>query len=306
MTNQGPSGYMAAVVLAGVRGRGSASSSGRRRRSAGSGSRTALDLFEAAGGRIVCLRRSDAVSSRYQAVLFPQQIKRIRVVQDFDLVRFGNASDAIYAADDKGRRWVKKVLMGSNELLAEAAGWLFSGALDVPTADAAIQPKGAENYWLSGLVEPVTHWDPSRVPFLSNPEGLGAMIALDAIIGNWDRHDGNILVQPTSHGHARVVSIDVAGSWIGTAVDLVSHAGQTPDVDRVAPGIPVDLISESALDVAKEATKLTEATVRRFIREACQLARCSDENVIRDAMVIRCRDAESLVTDYLQKLEKRP
>jgi hypothetical protein len=240
--------------------------------------------------------------------LFPQRIERIQHVVDRKAVRVRNACDAIYAIDNTARVWVKKVTMGANELLAEAVGWLLSKRIGVPIAEAAVHaPSATEAYWLSGLISPAKHWQPSMSGFLANPSEFGAMFALDAIIGNWDRHAGNILAAPIGASRrVRVVSIDVAGAWVGTSSDLLAHAGETPAVDGVAPGIPVDLIRDGAAAAAAVAEKLEPDIICDYVREACQLAGSSEEKVISAAVIERCCEATRLVDAYLKKLEARP
>lgn len=111
--------------------------------------------------------------------------------------------------------------------------------------------------WLSEYLPHVAHWAPARAQALTNPDDLGAIIALDAILGNWDRHARNLLLVPQpSAEQLRVYSIDIANAWIGTPADIAARGLESPGVEKLAPGIPVDMIRDGAEKLAEKAAKL--------------------------------------------------
>jgi len=242
----------------------------------------------------------------HQRQIFPQTILRIAQVSDRGPVPVSNGSDAVYAISADGRRWIKKVLLGNNELLAEALGWLLSNILKIPTPLGAVCGTGTDATWLSESVVPVTHWEPSRAQCLKNPDDLGAMLALDAVIGNWDRHSGNLLLRPeNTQDQLKVYSIDVAGSWIGTPSDIGRRGLEVPSVDNLAPGIPVDMVREGAEKCAHEFSRLDPTLLNEYVSEACEIATVTAVDAISEALRRRSREAPGLVQRYLDKIEAR-
>lgn len=239
--------------------------------------------------------------------LIPERLRRVSSMVDVGRVTIRNSSEARYAIADDGTKWVKKFL-GANELLAEALGTLLAMDLGVPTAHGGYWIDGSgERWWLSKVVEPVLHWKPAFAERLAEPSELGALLALDALIGNRDRHSGNILLRPSpNETDLRVYSIDVADSWIGTPFDL-EHAGlDVPPVDNVARGIPVGIVADGARACAERAVGLPAHRVVDSCREACFIANEPDTSCPRlvSALTIRLESAPIIVEKYLELLEK--
>lgn len=119
---------------------------------------------------------------------------------------------ATYAIDESGTRWIRKrePNIGYQELLAESLAWLVGTELGVPLPRSAVHTDEEGNRsWLSEQIDHVVHWNPELTNVIENPAGMGAMIALDAILLNPDRHQGNILLQPIGNrGRWHVWAID--------------------------------------------------------------------------------------------------
>lgn len=239
--------------------------------------------------------------------LFPSRILHVDAVIDGDAVPVMNGSDAVYATDPKGRRWVRKVLIGANDILAESIGWLLCDRLGIPTPLGAVCGRPGDASWLSEYIPHTTHWSEARAQSLTNPDDLGAMLALDALIGNWDRHAKNLLLTPDpTPDRLKVYSIDVANAWIGTPSDIAKRGLESPDVDKLAHGIPVDMIRDGATVLAERAAQLPENLLSEFAMEACFLAGSSGALAIGTALHQRCAEAPRIVRGYLAKIESRP
>lgn len=227
-------------------------------------------------------------------------------VQKLRDVPIENGSDAYYAVDPAGGRWVAKPTLGANQVVAEAIGWELSRALSVPTPDAAcVGPVPVT--WLSSALPHVAHWDAADVFRITNMDDLGRMLALDVLIGNWDRHVGNILLTPDDGPGLKVYSIDVANAWVGDPSDLAEHSNEAPPVDRLVEGIPVELTHDPALDLARRAGQLSPAFIQEVVSSACILGGRSVKiaEAIASLLEDRCRDAERLTTGYFQLLGAR-
>jgi len=153
----------------------------------------------------------------------------------------------------------------------------------------------------------VLQWKPAYAERLADPGELGALLALDAIIGNRDRHKGNILLRPSpSATELRVFSIDLADSWLGTPYDLENAGLDTPPVDNVARGIPVEMVAPGAVACALRATVLSQARVVDSCKEACFIANEPVESVARvvSALTKCLQGAPEIVAKYLEGLSK--
>jgi len=155
------------------------------------------------------------------------------------------------------------------------------------------------------MVPNVVHWAPIHINNIQNPEGLGAMMALDALLLIPDRHERNILIQDTGRRTSRVWAIDHGQA-------LISQAGKSPDVQgainephALARGIPVDLVGPSAMRTAIRASKIRESTLRAAVRAAGRFAGEKQTSAIENCVIFRCQQAEMLVAGYLETVRRR-
>jgi hypothetical protein len=238
--------------------------------------------------------------------LFSQRLAVVTALTDGDLVPMRNTSDALYAIASDHTKWVKKYL-SANDLLAECLGTLLAMDLDVPTAAGGYYvDTSATRWWLSRVIEPAFHWSPQRAQRLAEPKELGAILALDAIIGNRDRHAANIILTPrNTETELRAFSIDVADSWIGSPSDLEAAGLDIPSVANVARGLPLDILAEGAHECADRATKMAPWRVVDSCREACIIAQepaGSDDRLVA-ALTTRLQNAPDLIKRYLTALK---
>lgn len=213
--------------------------------------------------------------------LVPQKILRIAQLSFGPEVLVPNSSNATYVRDANGRTWIRRegALMGDNGILAEALWWLLASSFDIPTPQAAYHCDSNDDGWLSRRIEEVVHWRPSRASYLINVDGLGGVLALDAITGNGDRHPRNLLLETISESRMCAWAIDAANAAIG----------------RVTPG---------ALATAHALTCASSAILSEVVDEACNLGRAdlSERTRLLAALRARCAVAPQITKGYLTKL----
>jgi len=238
--------------------------------------------------------------------LLPNRIESVHSLTVSGPVPVENATGAEYTVDEQGRRWVSKVPHERRELLAEALGWLLSGALEVPTPNSAIYVKDGTTSWLSEVIEPVVHWTPARAQYLVNPDDLGKIVAIDAIIGNFDRHDANLLLKPEDGpDRLSIFSIDLSWSWIGEPA-ILKRGIEPPPIRSLVEGIPVDMIRDAAMACSSEALRVNKRALAEYAQEACRIANQPDVQSITNGLMFRCMNAPSIVKDYINLIERRP
>ena len=250
--------------------------------------------------RLGILLPDDASQQR----LFSTGIERVSRLGSARPVPIPNSSDAAWVQDASGRDWVIKweESTGFQPLLAEALCWLLGQQLGVLQPAGAVFLEGERRAWLSKRVPQVAHWDASRSHFLTNPSELGAMLALDAIAHNADRRSDNILLQPSPDElHLRAFAIDSGNALIGWS-DFYGLGLQVPEARNLAPGLPIDLLTDGVLAAASKATALKSGQILAMVTEACEIARDPGKVALHQALLHRLEQAPALVTDYLRKL----
>lgn len=237
-----------------------------------------------------------------QEALFPRTIERVTQLGSARLVDVPNTSEAAWVQDAQGREWVVKweEETGVEGLLAEAVCWLLGRELGVPQPPAAVFIDAQRRGWLSGRIPSVIHWDAGKAHFITNPDGLGAILALDAITFNDDRHRRNILLQPDPDElHLRAWAIDSGNALVGTWPDFAAKGLTLPSTRNLAKGLPIDGLRAGAAIAASRASALGPARILAIAREACEIAREPSPDPLVQALRARLSVAESLTTDYL-------
>lgn len=204
-----------------------------------------------------------------QQSLFPSRIERITRLGGTRPIPVSNSSEAKWVQDASGRRWVIKT-------------------------------------WMSEVVPNVVHWRPRYAHVLTNVPQFGAMLALDAITHNEDRHLGNILLQPDpDEVHLRACAIDSGSALIGWS-DFHAIGLAVPSPRNLAPGIPVDLLEAGALAAAARAAALEPSEILALVSESCEIARDLGKLALDKALSERLAQAPVLVAAYLEKLKTNP
>jgi hypothetical protein len=237
-----------------------------------------------------------------------QRVTRVLSVSDQSLVLVENTSNVTYAADGEGRRWVRKHVTntGAQPMLAEILGWLLARELGIPVPDGAVAGTGNDVSWLSSYVADVTHWEPARAHLITNLDGLGGALALDAIILNADRHAGNILLQTIDPHHVVAWAIDHENATIGHPQDFARSPNHIPSTANVARGLPVELLEPGARDAAVAAANLPGWLLAEIVAEACDITGERGGAVLTQALGARMAEAPRLTNAYLIALGEAP
>ena len=239
--------------------------------------------------------------------LISTEIPIVQSLTDYGEVPVAHTGCAVYSMDGAGRRWVRKreCNTGVEEFLAEMIGWLIGRRLSVPIPEAGVFVSENDRSWLSEQIPDVGHWDPSRAHLVTNMGGLGAMMALDALIMNADRHAGNILLQPEPDQlHLKAWAIDHGQALVGWPGDYVARRTEIPDPGNLAHGLPMDLVQDGAMQAAEKATGLTMRDILPLVREACTHVEETRMNDVADVLAERCVNACSLVETYLKRVRE--
>lgn len=226
------------------------------------------------------------------------------VVRD---VPVANRSGATYALAE-GRRWVrkKKLAIGEYGMLAEALGWLWARKLDLLVPDAAAYVPGEYEVdcWLSEAVEGVSHWSADKVPVLNLPS-LGGILALDALLMNDDRHEGNILLEPffgDDEEGWRAWGIDFGNAKVGLVEDFIHLEDELPAIDLLPRDLPFEILVGPALQAAEEIAAWEDLFITKSVGEACSVAGNERAEVLVQALMKRCNEAVPLVEGYFGEL----
>jgi hypothetical protein len=99
----------------------------------------------------------------------------------------------------------------------------------------------------------------------------------------------------------------MANALIGEPKDFVTRKTSLPSLTNLAPGLPVELLRDSAMAMARDAESISEMELSGFILESCVLAQEPDLNtshqLLLPTLMERCKLASRLVSDYLASIE---
>jgi len=208
-------------------------------------------------------------------------------------------------SDASGRWWVLKPLQHRG-ILAELVGGLLGNLLGVDVPDFAVFDEGGQRGCLSAFVRNPHHWDRSRVSVLTNPDGIGRMLALDAIIYNEDRNIENFIFEPQDEQESfRCWAIDMESALVGMPLALAAKGNLAPRPHALPEDfVVVDTMRDAAHTTARLATRTSEATIRALIDDAMDAAGTLAREALGDALLARCHHAPRIVTDYLQQIPR--
>ena len=218
-----------------------------------------------------------------------------------DIVPVQCASEVRFAFGNDGRRWVAKRSSGS-DIVAEACGWLLARELDVPVVgDVRVVTDDEGLWWLGEHVVGAGHFSVHASQSIVNAAALGAMFSLDALLGNEDRHAGNILVAPDAAG-LRFVAIDFAGSWCGLPTSFRDRGVGVPHLRSLAEGLSRGLLETSARATSTRIAELSDRTVAAIAYEACRVADYGRPGDLEEAIVARAASLHDILETLLEKL----
>lgn len=238
------------------------------------------------------------------------EIKIVVSLADASPVPVQHTGNAVYALDSEGGRWVRKreADMGCEGFIAETLSWLVARRVGAPVpAGAVFTADGAERSWLSSVIPAVAHWNAALAPFVINTDELGAILALDTVVLNEDRHAGNILLEHhPDELHLRVWAIDHDDAIVGRPDDFVARRNSIPSARNLARGLPIDLIAPHAVAAAERLRDCSSAEIHGLVQECCLLAHEPRSEDIGSVLFDRCRTAPELVSRYLDVIRSSP
>lgn len=208
----------------------------------------------------------------------------------------------------RGRRWIRKTRAQIHKrgLIAEAIGWLFCERLGLPIPDIAIYLPGeyTQDCWLSEQIRLVEHWSPTRTP-VQNLGDMGGILAVDAVLGNADRHEGNILLQPQvieGEESWKLWAIDFEISAVGDGERFRELGSRVPEVSSLPQSLPFESLYKPALEVAQEIASFEEQFITSTVEAAWTLFDGSDGELLQSLLYQRCEEAVSLIDTYFKAI----
>lgn len=237
----------------------------------------------------------------------PRTIPRVSQIAVGRPVPVENSSSATYVKDTDGRTWIAKGGddVGWNDIFAECVSWGIGRYVGANVPDGAVHVNaGGSVYWLSAEVPAYTHWDPTQASHFANPAAVGAMFALDAIVGEIDRHSENILLQPDpSATQLQCWAIDSGNALVGQPTDFIHLGLGAPDPHRNhARGLPVDALAPHAHAAASLAAAISEEDIAALVSDSAGLVREENWAPIAKHLWNRCASAVIIVNAYVSQL----
>lgn len=210
-----------------------------------------------------------------QGAMFPQRIERITTAMlEGAPVGVSCRTEALMALSADGRRWVLKKKITASGLLAEAVAWLACRHLgvDIPHAVAVRtdSPSGPPWLWASEFV-PLYHWREEHAESVGDPSKFAALVALDAWLGNGDRHSENLVLRQTEDAdRVEILALDFDAAWVGDGADREARATEHPRPLPVAP--PAELWTQAVPGWVARVQGIEHNLLREFVAEACELS----------------------------------
>jgi len=212
-----------------------------------------------------------------------------------------------YLVRDAAQRWWVRKPLPARGILAESVGGLLGRLLGVEVPELAISGDDDRCGWLSAFVRDAHHWDRSRMGALANPEGLGRMLALDAIIHNEDRNTENFIFESLDEPERFWCwAIDMESALVGMPRALASKGLAAPRPHALPADFAiVDGMVETARAAAELARDADDGLIREIVDVAMDAAGTLDREVLSEVLLARCRHAPRIVEDYLARIEAR-
>jgi hypothetical protein len=200
--------------------------------------------------------------------------------------------------------WVLKLARRGlgRSIPAEAFTWLVGREIGVPLPDAALYAGEDGRGFLSRRIPDARNWAPEDRDAVSNPREIGAMLALDAVLANGDRHQQNVLVVGMAKGDRRLIAIDHGRSDIVHEARLMAlgEAPPRPHPDR--PDLDYRALRPAALAAAGALSALSEDTVTAWLSEAFLAQGEAVPAILPDLVLGRFNVAVRTVETYLDAL----
>lgn len=160
--------------------------------------------------------------------------------------------------------------------------------------------------WLSSYIEFANHWTQNQLDDLDNPEDLGSMLVLDAIIYNEDRNPDNIIFQPLDDSDTfHFWAIDMESALVSRPREFASKGLKWPSTYALPTDISLRSLERSIDEGIRRAEQIAEVTLQTIVEAATAASNTRDGNVLFEALKIRCRGAREIVENYTLQLAGR-
>lgn len=209
--------------------------------------------------------------------------------------------------DSEGVLWVQKALP-AGPFFAELLVGVLGLELRVPIPEMGYATSGFLSRYHQG-----GHWETMLEHSIVNIDGIGAALALDAIVGNPDRHAQNILLAPTGKmrdddPELHAWCIDHEGCWLANPMVMTSVLTGDPERSilcrRQPSDLPIERLESAALRAATDASKMSDTGVSWLTTDAAQTAGvdASHRDLAHELLRSRCRAAPRIVQQYIADL----
>jgi len=192
-------------------------------------------------------------------------------------------------------------MSGADALVAEVIGWHVGRWLGVPIPDAAIFAEPGGSSWCSAVVPDVMHWDVAHLMDIENVDALGALMALDVVTMEVDRHAGNLLIGVES-GRMALWVIDQGAGRLGERSWFGQVGMATPAPSPIFRQLPADLVLEPSLAAAALATQITIDEARSIAADAYGALNQRPPAGLAELLHRRCAAAPAMVMKFLSEI----
>lgn len=249
--------------------------------------------------------------------MFPMpRIRRELWIARHSRVEGDYGSDPHWAVTADGAVWVHKRRddLLQNGMIAEALAWMLGRELSAPIPDAAVVVVDhPEVGWLSRQVKCVTNWNPDCVDLVENLDQIGSVIALEAVLCETDRHNGNFLLEVTGSASLRLWAVDFALARIRVPDQLLANLDALPHIFAQGHpkvhlvGLPIDRVAKTALECAEVLRSVSPSAIREMVNEACAVSGATELRApLEECLSQRLRRGVILTEGHLRQLEAAP
>jgi hypothetical protein len=235
--------------------------------------------------------------------LYPD-VPQLDRVHPYGRVEGPHSNEVEYVIDDDGNRWVlKRNMLGYNSILAEAVGLELSRLLGIQTPSAGLLVEPGQHLWMTRYLPDVKHWSLDDRHLVKNLPDIGGMLVLDIVVGNEDRHAGNILLQAKDRT-LTAFSIDMEQSWAGTPEDISERpVEELPKITRgFARLLPMAELEAHMLTAAQRCESWTEDVVGAVVQPWCNLLEERRGRAIINGLCVRAGRATQLTQQRVQQI----
>lgn len=185
---------------------------------------------------------------------------------------------------------------------AEAFAWLVGHQIGMALPDGALYAGDAGVGWLSRRIPDARNWAPEDRDAVSNTEQIGAMLALDAVLANDDRHQQNVLVVAGTPTGRSLIAIDHGRLNIVHEARLIALGDAPPKPHDDRPALDYRALRPAALAAGDRMSALPDDTVIAWLSEAFQAQREQVPSGLPDLVLRRFNVACKTVETYLNRL----